>query len=161
MSVRPILQWPDKRLTQVCDPLDAPDPALIADLFDTMYDAPGRGLAAPQIGVMRRAFVIDVTWKEGEPTPIAFLNPIIRHRGAESETGTEQCLSIPGLPMQVDRAATLDVEWTDLDGQRVSATFTGSHARCIAHEYDHLDGIVIFDHQAPEARAKLEAAYGG
>ena len=159
MSVRPVELWPDPRLTQVCAPVEAPDPALIADLFDTMYAANGRGLAAPQIGVLHRVFVVDVSWKEGARRPQAFVNPIIRHVSEEVGTTEEQCLSIPDLPMPVTRPKTVTLDWRDASFSPQRAEFTGIEARCILHELDHLDGRVIFDHQDRASRAKLEAAY--
>ncbi len=165
MSVRDIVLWPDPRLSHVCAPalLDDPDlPPLIADLFDTMYAARGRGLAAPQIGVMRRVFVVDVTWKEAARTPMAFINPVVRTApGAGRHIADEQCLSIPDLPMPVERPDLVEVRFVTPDGQDVTARYTGNEARCIQHEMDHLEGRVIFDHQPPDRRARLEAAYGG
>ena len=102
MSVRPILAWPAVRLSSVCDPVpDGEDlNLLIADMFDTMYDATGRGLAAPQIGVMKRVFVMDVTWKEAEPSPIAMINPEMTWCSEETVVMTEGCLSIP-VPVRI------------------------------------------------------------
>ncbi|HID66862.1 MAG TPA: peptide deformylase, partial [Roseibacterium sp.] len=97
MSVRPILLWPDPRLAQVCDPFVSGDPALaglIEDLFDSMYAANGRGLAAPQIGVLRRVFVVDVSWKEATPDPRVFINPrLVQSGNTDICTLEEQCLS--------------------------------------------------------------------
>lgn len=162
MSVRPILLWPDARLSQVCVPFDGTDATLIGDLLDTMYHARGRGLAAPQIGVMQRVFVVDVTWKEAAPEPRIFINPVmISASYADMRSMEEQCLSIPDLPMRVERPHTVRLEWTSPEGQPVSDTFDGILARCIQHELDHLDGRVIFDHQTPERRAALEAVHAG
>ncbi|QXT39761.1 peptide deformylase [Gymnodinialimonas ceratoperidinii] len=161
MSVRPVLLWPDPRLSQVCAPVDGPVAGLVDDLFDTMYAAKGRGLAAPQIGVLARVFVVDVTWKEAAPTPLAFINPEIVSSSAETSVMEEQCLSIPDLPMAVSRPETVTLRWDTAEGTRREETFSGALARCIQHEQDHLDGRVIFDHQSPERRAELEAAYAG
>jgi peptide deformylase len=162
VSVRPILLWPDPRLSQVCAAVAVPDADLIADLFDTMYHAKGRGLAAPQIGVMERVFVVDVTWKEGTPTPMAFLNPkVTSDSGEDRRSLEEQCLSIPDLPMPVTRPHRIELEWLSPEGDARSDTFDGVPARCILHELDHLDGRVILDHQTPARRRELEAAYAG
>lgn len=165
MSVRDILLWPDPRLSQVCAPVADDDPGLaqlIDDLFDTMYAAMGRGLAAPQIGVMQRIFVVDVTWKDAGRTPMAFINPgVAVAPDAGRVVGDEQCLSIPGLPMQVERPDQVLVHYRTPDGRDVTRHFGGNEARCIQHEMDHLEGRVIFDHQPQDRRARLEAAYGG
>ena len=159
MSVQPLVLWPDPRLSQVCAPLEEPDRWLIADLFATMYAAKGRGLAAPQIGVAARAFVVDVTWKEGAKTPRVFVNPVVQSTSDEAAVMEEQCLSIPDLPMPVTRPRSVVLAWIDGAGVARSATFEGIEARCILHELDHLDGRVILDHQAPDSRRELEAAY--
>lgn len=161
MSVREVVLWPDARLTTVCAEVEQVDPALIQDLFDTMYAANGRGLAAPQIGVLQRVFVVDVTWKEGAHAPRVFLNPVVQSRGEDMGTMEEQCLSIPDLPMDVERPEAVVLAWDTPDGQRLEERFTGILARCILHELDHLDGRVIFDHQSPTRRAELEATYAG
>ncbi|MFA8387307.1 MAG: peptide deformylase [Pelagibaca sp.] len=161
MSVRPIVRWPDPRLAQVCDPVR--DPAALADLvqdmFDTMYDAPGRGLAAPQIGVMQRLFVMDPTWKEGDRTPYVCINPEIVASGDPVAEKTEACLSIPGVSADVTRSTEITLAYTDLDGTRHETRLTGFSATCAQHELDHLNGVVIFDRLAPEAKAWLEAEY--
>jgi peptide deformylase len=162
MTVRSIRLWPDACLTRVCAEVDTHDPevsGLITDLFDTMYDAPGRGLAAPQIGVLKRVFVVDVDWKEGTPNPMAFVNPKIIARGAKLAVATEQCLSIPATPMDVERPEQIELSWSSPDGQAFEGTFDGALARCIQHEFDHLNGTVIFEHQTAERRAELEAQY--
>jgi peptide deformylase len=164
MSVLPILRWPDPRLSQPCAPVGEPDEALrrlAADMLETMYAAPGRGLAGPQVGAMRRIFVMDVAWKDGAPEPMVFLDPEIVARSLETRTGGEGCLSIPGVLAQVERAAEIELAWRDLDGARHSRRFDGAAAICIQHEADHLDGIVTLDRLPPEARAMLEAAYAG
>ena len=161
MAVRDVRLWPDPVLTQTCAPVDPADDSLtslIEDLFDTMYAAKGRGLAAPQIGVLKRVFVVDVSWKEGTFDPRVFLNPVISS-GGEAVVMDEQCLSIPNLPMSVSRPASIAVKWMTRDGSEQEMTYSDALARCIQHEMDHLNGIVIFDHQPPDARAELEARY--
>ena len=166
MAVRPILTWPDARLSAVCAPVGAPDDAvrqLAADMLETMYAAPGRGLAAPQVGVLRRLFVMDVTWKEGRNDPLVCLDPQILWRSEAQAAGPEGCLSIPGVTTEVMRAKEIRLGYTDLTGQRHEAHLTGFAAICAQHEYDHLDGIMTFDRLTPQARQVAEevyAAYG-
>jgi peptide deformylase len=162
VSVLPIVRWPDPRLSTPCaavGEVDDPLRRLAADMLETMYAAPGRGLAGPQVGVLRRVFVMDVGWKDGDPEPLVFLDPEIVWRSDERRTGTEGCLSIPGVTADVERAAEIEVTWRDLDGARHARRFDGFAAICIQHEADHLDGVVTFDRVAPEARAAMEAAY--
>jgi peptide deformylase len=162
VATRDIRLWPDVVLTQTCAPVVPNDPdldRLIADLFDTMYHAKGRGLAAPQIGVTKRVFVVDVTWKDGPRDPRSFINPQITESAGDMLVTDEQCLSIPDTPMPVARPSSIQLHWNNRDGGSESATFDGILARCIQHELDHLNSTVIFDHQSQEERAKLEAAY--
>ena len=163
MAVLPIVAWPDPRLRQVCDPVPfaADRKALIADMFETMYAAPGRGLAGPQVGVMERIFVMDVTWKDGTPEPVACINPEIIQRSDAVVAREEACLSIVGVAAEVTRPAEILIRWFDPDWHEHQARLTGFHATCAQHENDHLDGRVIFDHQTPEVRAILEQAYAG
>jgi peptide deformylase len=164
VSVLPIVRWPDSRLSAPCAPAGGIDDRLrrlAADMLETMYAAPGRGLAGPQVGEMRRIFVMDVMWKEAEPSPMVFLDPEIVWRSSETRVGGEGCLSIPGVIAEVERAAEIEVVWRGIDGARHSRRFDGFAAVCIQHETDHLDGIVTFDRVAPDARAALEAAYSG
>ena len=162
MAVLPILRWPDPRLTQVCAPVaEGEDVApLIADLFDTMYAAPGRGLAAPQVGVLKRVFVMDVTWKEGARSPLACINPEIREASADLDSHQEACLSIPGIAAHVARPSRILLRWRDPDGAVQEARFAGMWSVCAQHEYDHLDGRVIFDRVPHDLRSGLILDYG-
>ena len=142
---------PDDRLRQLCAPVLFVDDALrglIADMFATMYDANGRGLAAPQVGVLSRMFVMDATWKVGEPTPMAFINPEILWASQELQRNEEGCLSIPETPVYVKRPERVEVMWLDTDGNQQRGAFEGFEAACICHETDHLDGVLILDHEA-------------
>ncbi len=154
---RAIICWPDPRLATVCAPVAGDVAALAADMLDTMYAAPGRGLAAPQVGVLLRLFVMDVTWKDGARDPQVFINPEILWRSATRKTGPEGCLSIPGVLAEVERATEVRLRWTDLAGAVREETLTGFAAICAQHEYDHLDGIVTLDHLDQDARAQAEA----
>ena len=161
MAVRPIVLWPDPRLGEVCAPVDDPGALrdLAQDMLDTMYDAPGRGLAAPQIGVMQRIFVMDTGWKEGAPAPLVCVNPVITDPSETMAERSEGCLSIPGLLTDVTRPDAVTLRWTDLDGASHSARLTGFAATCAQHEMDHLDGRVTFDRLSPEARRRALTAW--
>jgi len=162
VTVREILLWPDARLREVCDPVpDISDEiqALVSDLFDTMYDAKGRGLAAPQIGVLQRVFVMDAGWKEGRRRPLAMINPMVLHSSAAQCDIEEACLSIPGVSATVRRPEDISVLWTDPDGTQQTRDFNGVQARIIQHEVAHLFGQVIFDALSPEDGAALETRY--
>lgn len=158
MGVLPILTWPDPRLCAVCAPVVSDMGALAADMLETMYAAPGRGLAAPQVGVLLRLFVMDAKWKEGSPAPQVFLNPRIIWRSDTLVAGPEGCLSLPGLSTPVARPDRLRLIWTDLDGAEQDQSFDGFAAICIQHECDHLDGILTIDHLKADERAIAERA---
>jgi peptide deformylase len=155
----PILRWPDPRLSVPCEPavLDDDLRALAADMLETMYAAPGRGLAAPQVGRLVRTFVMDATWKEGNPAPQVFVNPKIVELMGDRVVGPEGCLSIPGPVTEVARAPSVRVRWTDLRGVAHDEVLTDFAAICVQHEYDHLDGILTLDRLSPEARQRAEA----
>lgn len=162
MSVLPIVKWPDQRLQTICAPVDAITAEvtqLIDDMFETMYTAPGRGLAAPQVGVLSRLFVMDATWKEGTKTPLVCINPTVTQLGDESSTNEEACLSITGVSACVTRPNKIALGYTDAQGQRVETTLEGFAAICAQHEMDHLEGRVIFDHLSPSERRALETKY--
>ena len=160
MTRAAILRWPDPRLSKVCAPATpGPDVANLArDLFETMYAAPGRGLAAPQIGVLLRVFVMDVTWKEGTPRPWVCINPKLRLEG-DVVSSTEGCLSIPGLTTDVARKTRAVMSYTDLAGRHQRVTLTGAEAICAQHEADHLDGIVTFDRLSAPDRMRAVSDY--
>lgn len=161
MSVMPIVMWPDPRLSKVCAPVADPSAlrGLVTDMFDTMYAAPGRGLAGPQIGVMQRVFVMDPGWKDGSPQPWVCINPSATPLDDDEIEITEACLSIPGISTPITRAARIRLTYTDLDGDQHSADLDGAAARCALHELDHLDGKVTFDRLDADARARAEAEY--
>ena len=116
---------------------------LVRDMFETMYAAPGRGLAAPQVGVSQRVFVVDTEWKEADPDPMLFVNPRIVGRADVQTDGEEACLSIPGKRFLVARPEWIEMEWQDLDGTAQSGRFAGVQAVCVCHEFDHLNGVLI------------------
>lgn len=120
--------------------------ALVADMFETMYASNGRGLAAPQVGVSSRVFVMDTTWKDGAGEPIAFVNPEVIEKAPHAQLGPEACLSIPGRSFNVMRPVWVDFAWTSPASIRQQARFTGISAVCVLHELDHLNGVLITDH---------------
>lgn len=120
--------------------------------METMYEAEGVGLAAPQIGVSKRLFVMDV--REPDTDPRAVVNPVIVERSG-TERGEEGCLSLPGLVGIVERAARIVVEGQDLDGRRIRIEASEMLARCIQHEIDHIDGILFIDRLSPINRKML------
>jgi peptide deformylase len=161
MSVLPIRLWPDPVLSRAAAPVTSFDDALrrlAADMFETMYAAPGRGLAAPQVGVAGRLFVMDVGWKDGTPTPLAVVNPVLSDASAGTALLGEGCLSIPGLVTDIARPVEVTLAWQDLDGRPHRQRLTGFAARCAQHEADHLDGIVTLDRLSREELAELEPA---
>jgi peptide deformylase len=160
MAILPILRWPDRRLMSRCQPvavINGQVRQLAADMLDTMYAAPGRGLAAPQVGQLLRLFVMDVTWKEGERSPMVLINPEIVDQSPDRDIGAEGCLSIPGPTTYVERALWVRMTWTDPDGHRCEETLSGLASICAQHEYDHLDGIVTLDRLSAADRMRAEA----
>jgi peptide deformylase len=162
MSILPIVQWPDPRLAEICVPIEAITPEieqLASDMLETMYAAPGRGLAAPQVGQMVRMFVMDEGWKEGKSDPQVCINPMLQEVSEERATAEEGCLSIPGVLADVNRPAQVQMVWTGLNGGRYVQSLSGFGAACVQHELDHLDGVVTFDHLDAATRGALIAQY--
>jgi peptide deformylase len=119
--------------------------ALARAMLGAMYAAPGRGLAAPQVGLPLRLFVMDAGWKEGAPDPRVFVNPAVLWSSPETATRGEGCLSIPGRTFRVTRPARVRLAWQTLDGAAREEEFAGFAAACVQHETDHLDGVLICD----------------
>ncbi|MBJ3764188.1 peptide deformylase [Maribius pontilimi] len=159
MSIRPILIHPDPRLKKVADPVGTPTDeirALAEDMLQTMYDAPGIGLAAPQIGVSSRLLVMDCVKEEGAaPRPLVLIDPVVVWAADELSTYEEGCLSIPEQYADVERPAAVEVRWTDLDGAEMSERFEGLWATCVQHEIDHLDGKLFIDYLKPLRRQMI------
>jgi peptide deformylase len=149
MALHPIVQVPDPVLRGVAASVENIDEVrdLARDMLETMYAAPGRGLAAPQVGLPLRLFVMDVGWKEGAPAPRVFVNPEVLGVSDETATREEGCLSIPGRVSRVTRPAEVALRWLDLDGAVQEDTFGGFAATCVQHEIDHLDGILCTDRE--------------
>lgn len=148
MAILDIILAPDPRLTTACEPVEAIDGALkglMDDMLDTMYAAPGIGLAAPQVGVLKRFFVVDVGEDEARD-PRFFINPEITARSDTKSVYEEGCLSLPKQFADVERADTVSVRYQDRTGTERTLEADGMLARCIQHEMDHLDGILFTDH---------------
>lgn len=155
--LRPILIHPDPRLKKVCDPLAEVTPEirrLAEDMLETMYDAPGVGLAAPQIGITKRLLVMDCV-KEGTPEPMVMINPEITWRSEDLSTYEEGCLSIPDQYAEVIRPALVRVSWIDLDGKTQEEEFSDLWATCVQHEIDHLNGKLFIDYLGPLKRQMI------
>lgn len=146
MAILQILHYPDERLHRVARPVAAVDAriqTLINDMFDTMYDAPGVGLAATQVDVHERLIVVDVS--EDQRAPLVFINPEIIMRDGE-KVSEEGCLSVPGIHEKVTRSETIRVRALDRDGQPFEMDAEGLLAVCVQHEIDHLDGKVFVEY---------------
>ena len=157
-NIRPILTVPDPRLKQVSEPVDAVTDeirALMDDMLVTMYDAPGIGLAAIQIGVPKRVIVMDLAQEGEDPQPKYFVNPEILDPAETMVPYQEGCLSVPDIFDDVDRPETCRVTYLNYNGERVTEDCEGLYAVCIQHEMDHLEGIVFLDHLS---RLKRERA---
>ena len=149
MTLLPILIHPDPRLKKICTPFDGVDEdarALGEAMLATMYDAPGVGLAAPQVGQLKRMFVMDCTEKEEDPAPMVLINPTVTWVSEEESTHEEGCLSIPGQYEDVTRPAEVKVAFWDIDGKEREEHFAGLWATCAQHEIDHLNGILFIDY---------------
>ena len=156
MALLPILEYPHPRLRTVASPVgadlfaDAAFQRLVDDMFQTMYEAPGIGLAATQIDTHQRFMVIDVT--EGRDQPLVFVNPQIRERSVDLRVHQEGCLSIPGIFADVTRADGVLVEALDRHGKPFELRVDGLLATCVQHEIDHLDGKLFIDYLSPLKR---------
>lgn len=158
MAIRPIIEAPDPYLRTLSTPVETVDDGirtLVADMFETMYDAPGIGLAAIQVGVPKRILVIDlqpdVEGEAGtEPTrvsePRVFINPEVTWESDELSSYNEGCLSVPDLYADVERPATIRATWLDETGARHDEQIDGMLATCLQHEMDHLNGVLFYDH---------------
>ena len=154
MAIRTILEVPDPRLREISKPVDTVDDelrALIADMFETMYAAPGIGLAAIQVGVPKRVLVIDLqepAEEGGEPVrePHVFINPEIVEHSEQEVPYTEGCLSVPDQYAEVDRPDRIRARWLGEDGKQRDEAIEGLLAVCLQHEMDHLNGVLFIDH---------------
>lgn len=159
MSIRPILIHPDPRLKKTCEAIETVTPELqklATDMLETMYDAPGVGLAAPQIGILQRVIVLDCVKEEGaKPEPTVMFNPEVVWESEALNVYEEGCLSIPEQYGEVERPTEVGVKWIDLEGAAREAKFDALWATCVQHEIDHLNGTLFIDYLKPLRRQMI------
>ncbi|MGF1462577.1 MAG: peptide deformylase [Maricaulaceae bacterium] len=149
MAIRPILTVPDPRLKDVSTPVEVVDDdirALMDDMLETMYDAPGIGLAAIQVGVAKRVIVMDLAREDEPPQPRYFVNPEILEASDTVQPYEEGCLSVPDVYDEVERPDRVRIRYLNYHGEPVEEVAEGLFAVCIQHEMDHLNGVVFIDH---------------
>jgi len=149
MSVKIILTEPNKLLRQISKSVEKvgiEERKLMDDMLDTMYDAPGIGLAAVQIGVPKRIIVMDISRDENKKEPRFFVNPVIKNKNEEKAKYEEGCLSVPDQFAEIERPISCDVEYLDYEGKKQLLKAEGLLATCIQHEMDHLEGILFIDY---------------
>jgi peptide deformylase len=158
MALRDILIIPDKRLRQVSEPvkkIDAGIRKLVEDMLETMYDAPGIGLAAIQVGAPKRVVTMDLAKKDEPKKAQVFINPEILWSSEELATYEEGCLSIPEYYGDVERPAQVTVKYLDLEGESRELEASGLLATCLQHEIDHLNGVLFIDHLSKLKRDRV------
>ena len=158
MAVREIIKLPDKRLRLESEPVKRIDSAirkLVDDLFETMYEAPGIGLAAIQIGIAKRVVTMDLSKKDEEHVPQVFINPEVTWASDETSKYEEGCLSIPEFYEEVERPAKVRVKYLDIDGKVHEIEATGLLATCLQHEIDHTNGVLFIDHISKLKRDRI------
>ena len=158
MALREIITVPDARLKQVSTPVETVDDALRAlmdDMLETMYAAPGIGLAAVQVGVPKRVIVMDLARADEEKAPRYFVNPEILWSSEETAPYEEGCLSVPDIYDEVERPARVKLRYLNYHGELIEEDAEGVFAVCIQHEMDHLEGVLFIDHLS---RLKRERA---
>ena len=158
MAIRDIIVLPDKQLRLVSKPIEkvtADVRQLAEDMFETMYAAPGIGLAAIQVGVPQRLITMDLAKKEEPKAPRVFINPEILWSSEEKSTYEEGCLSIPEYYEEVERPAKVRIRFTDLDGKVQEEEAEGLFATCIQHEIDHLNGVLFVDYLSKLKRDRV------
>ena len=163
MALRDIIILPDKRLRSVSEPvagIDATVRTLVDDMFETMYDAPGVGLAAIQVAVPLRVVVIDLSRKEESAQPHTLINPEIVWRSDDPSVYEEGCLSIPDVHEDVERPARVRVKYLDIDGKPREIEAEGLLATCVQHEVDHLNGVLFIDYLSKLKRDRIVKKFG-
>ena len=148
MSIKDIITVPDETLKKISSPIEKVgqnEKKLIKDLFDTMYHSNGIGLAAVQVGILKRILVLDVSNKKDQKKPISFINPIIKKVSNETSVYEEGCLSIPDTFIEIERPKICEVEYIDIDGKKKFLKCDGLLSTCLQHEINHLDGKLIID----------------
>ncbi|PCH80694.1 MAG: peptide deformylase [Hyphomicrobiales bacterium] len=158
MAILDIVKIPDEVLRKVARPVDQVDKKLrsfLDDMLETMYDAPGVGLAAPQVGVLLRVVTIDCAGEDEDPTPLCFVNPQIVSVSEEVSVYSEGCLSIPEFYADVERPVSCVVKYQDRHGVARELQCKGLLATCIQHEIDHLDGVLFIDYISRLKRERI------
>jgi len=158
MAVREIIKLPDKRMRLVSEPVKQIDAAirkLVNDMFETMYKAPGIGLAAIQVGIAKRVITLDLSKKEDDHEPQVFINPEITWRSKERAKFEEGCLSIPDYYEEVERPAEVKVRYLDVSGKKHEIDAKGLLATCLQHEIDHTNGVLFIDHLSKLKRDRV------
>ena len=158
MAIREIIKLPDKRLRLLSEPVKQIDAAirkLVDDMFETMYEAPGIGLAAIQVGVAKRVITMDLSKKENDHVPQVFINPEILWQSEERAKFEEGCLSIPDYYEEVERPAEVRVKYLDLAGKKREIDAKGLLATCLQHEIDHINGVLFIDHLSKLKRDRV------
>ncbi len=148
MTIKPIITVPNDILKKISDPIEnvgESEKKLVNDLFETMYNSNGIGLAAVQVGILKRILVIDVSTKEEKKNPLCFINPVVKKLSDETSVYEEGCLSIPDTFIEIERPKICEVEYVDLDGKLKNIKCDGLLSTCLQHEINHLDGKLIID----------------
>ena len=148
MNIKDIIIVPDETLRKISDPVEKVginEKRLINDLFKTMYNSQGIGLAAVQVGILKRILVIDVSNKDEKKRPLSLINPIIKKISNETSVYEEGCLSIPNTFIEIERPKICEVEYIDINGKKKHLKCDGLLSTCLQHEVDHLDGKLIID----------------
>jgi peptide deformylase len=158
MAVKTILTEPNKLLRQISKPVDRigkEEKKLMDDMLETMYAAPGIGLAAIQIGVPKRIIVMDISKEKGKNEPRYFVNPVIKNKDSLKATYEEGCLSVPDQFADIDRPIKCEVEYLDYNGDKQLLKADGLLATCIQHEMDHLEGVLFIDYLSKLKRSMI------
>tara|TARA_B100001057_G_scaffold229916_1_gene230243 strand:- start:349 stop:873 length:525 start_codon:yes stop_codon:yes gene_type:complete len=149
MSIKHIITVPDEILKKISEPVEkvgTNEKKLINDLFETMYHSKGIGLAAVQLGILKRILVIDVSNKDEKKKPLSFINPIIKKISTETSIYEEGCLSIPDTFIEIERPKICEIEYVDINGKKNFLKCDGLLSTCLQHEINHLDGKLIIDY---------------
>ena len=148
MSIKDIIMVPDDTLKKISDPVEKVginEKKLINDLFETMYNSQGIGLAAVQVGILKRILVVDISNKDEKRKPLSFINPVIKNISNKTSIYEEGCLSIPDTFIEIERPKICEVEYVDINGKKKNLKCDGLLSTCLQHEIDHLDGKLIID----------------
>ncbi len=149
MTIKKILTEPNKLLREISKPVEKVDKdlqTLMDDMLETMYAAPGIGLAAIQVGIPKRVIVMDLSRDKDKKNPMYFVNPIIKAKDSKNSTYEEGCLSVPNQFAEIDRPSKCEIEYLDYNGEKKILKAEGLLATCIQHEMDHLEGILFIDY---------------